>query len=107
MTVQDMLEVILARIREAADPDKVILFGSRSRGDQDPSSDYDLLVLKQGVSNRRALAQKIYRSLAGLPVSVDIIVETPEGVEEYRHVAGFVYREALKGIVVYEKGQEG
>ncbi|GFN21779.1 nucleotidyltransferase [Thermanaeromonas sp. C210] len=102
-----MLELILARVREAADPDKVILFGSRSRGDDSPESDYDLLVIKQGVKNRRALAREIYRKLAGLPVSVDIIVETPEGVEKYRHTAGFVYREALKGIVVYEKKPEG
>lgn len=103
--MQDILEIILERIREAADPDKIILFGSRSRGDQDPHSDYDLLVLKSGVGNRRALAQKIYKSLAGIPVSVDIIVETPERVETYREVPGFVYREALKGIVVYEKGK--
>ncbi|SMB89580.1 Nucleotidyltransferase domain-containing protein [Thermanaeromonas toyohensis ToBE] len=101
--MQDILELILERIREVADPDKIILFGSRSRGDQDPHSDYDLLVLKSGVSNRRALAQKIYKSLAGIPVSVDIIVETPERVETYREASGFVYREALKGIVVYEK----
>ncbi|MGB9859634.1 MAG: nucleotidyltransferase domain-containing protein [Moorellaceae bacterium] len=100
-----MLDKILTRIKETADPDKVILFGSRSRGDQDPGSDYDLLVLKGGVDNRRALAQKIYKSLAGLPVSVDIIVETPEGIERYRDERGFVYREALKGIVVYEKKQ--
>ncbi|WP_297199896.1 hypothetical protein [Thermanaeromonas sp.] len=32
--MQDILEIILERIREAADPDKIILFGSRSRGDR-------------------------------------------------------------------------
>ncbi|MGI9951454.1 nucleotidyltransferase domain-containing protein [Moorellaceae bacterium AZ2] len=105
--MNDVLELILAKIREAADPDKVILFGSRSRGDDSPDSDYDLLVLKEGVKNRRALAREIYRKLAGLPASVDIIVETPEGVEKHRHTAGFVYREALKGMVIYEKGREG
>ncbi|MEW6181642.1 MAG: nucleotidyltransferase domain-containing protein [Bacillota bacterium] len=31
------------------DPDKIILFGSRSEGRQGPDSDYDLLVLKRGI----------------------------------------------------------
>ncbi|MCL4514801.1 MAG: nucleotidyltransferase domain-containing protein [Firmicutes bacterium] len=100
--MDDLLDLIVTRIRKTADPDKIILFGSRSRMEK-PDSDYDLLVLKKGVERRRAIAQQIYRELVDVPVSVDVIVETPERAESYRHTAGFIYAEALKGKIIYER----
>ncbi|BCV22592.1 hypothetical protein [Moorella sp. Hama-1] len=48
--MDDILKTIVARIKRTADPDKIILFGSRigsrSRGKK-TDSDYDLLILKK------------------------------------------------------------
>jgi len=99
----DMLQAIIDRIVETAEPDRIVLFGSRGQGKCAADSDYDILVLKRGVTHRRHLAQMIYLELASIPAPVDIIVEDPDRIEKYRSTPGFVYSEALKGRVVYER----
>lgn len=99
----DVLDTIVARIVAAVQPDRIILFGSRGRGDDTPDSDYDILVLKRGVGHRRSLAQTIYVQLADISAPVDIIVEDLDHVERYRDTPGYVYNDALKGRVVYER----
>lgn len=101
--MENVLDAVVAKIVETAHPDKIILFGSRSRGQEEPESDYDLLVLKRGLSNRRALAHRLYWMLADIPVAVDILVETPERLEESQHARGFIYTEAARGLVIYER----
>ncbi|HHW14596.1 MAG TPA: nucleotidyltransferase domain-containing protein [Firmicutes bacterium] len=101
--MEDVLDAVVAKIVETAHPDKIILFGSRSKGGARPESDYDLLVLKHGLSNRRALAHQLYRMLVDIPAAVDILVETPEHLAEYQYSRGFIYAEALRGLVVYER----
>ena len=43
---------IVRHIREVANSRKIVLFGSRARGDGDENSDYDLLVVKAKVKSR-------------------------------------------------------
>ena len=99
---EETLQEIVRRIVEAAQPEKIILFGSAARGEMGPDSDVDLLVVKSGV-HRRELAARLYRELADLPVPKDIIVATPEDLERHRDTVGLVYRAALReGRVVYD-----
>jgi len=67
------LEKAIEIIVRTTDPDKIILFGSRARGDFGEESDYDIFILKKGVEHRRKLAQQIYRLLYGVGASIDII----------------------------------
>lgn len=98
-----VLEEIIRRIVEVAQPEKIILFGSAARGEMNPNSDLDLLVVKSGV-HRRRLAQKIYMNLFGVGQSVDVIVLTPEDIERYRNAIGLIIEPALReGKVVYER----
>lgn len=101
----EVLRMIVERIVKVADPERVILFGSRAQGSFTEESDYDFFVLKSGVSNRLHLAQQIYLNLLDLPAdaSVDVIVETPETAFEHRGNQAYVYKEALKGRTVYER----
>src|SRR5947209_10534677 len=85
----DVLEEIIRRIVEVAQPEKIILFGSAARGTMGPNSDLDLLVVKAGV-HRRRLAQAIYYRLVGVAQAVDVVVVTPEDVERYRDVPALV-----------------
>jgi len=96
------LEEIINRILQVIIPDKIILFGSRARGNNKKDSDYDLLVIKSGIQDELLIARKIYRYLIGVDESVDIMVETPETLEKYKETPGYVYKSILKeGIVVY------
>jgi predicted nucleotidyltransferase len=98
------LEKIIDRIVEDVDPDKVIIFGSRAKNENNEWSDYDICVLKKGVTHRRKLAQRIYRKLFGVGASVDVIVETPEKFNELKDKWFLVYSEIAKfGRVMYEK----
>ncbi len=46
---KDLIEEIVRRLVAAIDPDRIILFGSRARGDSGPDSDLDLLIIKDTV----------------------------------------------------------
>ena len=98
---QQVLDEIIRRIVETAQPEKIILFGSAARGEMGPHSDVDLLVIKSNV-HRRRLTQAIYRNLFGVGQAVDVIVVTPEDIERYQDSFALVIEPALReGEVVY------
>ena len=100
--VPSVLRDIVRRVVEAAQPEKIILFGSAARGEMGPDSDVDLLVIKGGRFQRGRLVERIYRQMHGAGEAVDIIVVTPEEVERYRDTPCLVIYPALReGKVVY------
>ncbi len=54
--MDSVLQKAIERIIRVADPDRIILFGSRARNEHDPNSDFDLLVIKMGVASSLAQA---------------------------------------------------
>jgi predicted nucleotidyltransferase len=98
------LNKAIEAIKEIADPDKIILFGSHAKGKSNFDSDIDLLVLKRGVKNRRELAQKIYLNFTDIGAPVDVIVEDPVEFEIKKKDPFLIYKEiAESGKVVYER----
>ena len=96
------LKKIIDVVTRSADPDRIILFGSRSKGTQTNTSDYDICVIKSGIRNRRELAMKLYRDLYGVGVPVDIIVETPKTFDELRDNPLMVNHDiARQGRIIY------
>lgn len=101
------LPAIVRRIVEAIRPEKIILFGSAARGEMGSHSDLDLLVIKRGNYNHSAMTRDIYRSLRDIEYAKDIIVVTPEEVEQYRDCFALVVCPAVReGKVVYERPAE-
>ena len=92
------------RIRDMIAPDKIILFGSRARGEGGANSDFDLLIIAPSSLPRWQRTPPLYRLLAGLGVPKDIVWWTPEEVEEWRGVKSHFINTALReGKVLYEK----
>jgi predicted nucleotidyltransferase len=107
MNERDMsiiLDEITRCIREISDPEQIILFGSRARGDSRPDSDVDLLIIKDNIESTRAEAGRIYRALSNISLPIDVVVVRPAYVEQYKDIVGTIVRPALReGKVLYAR----
>jgi predicted nucleotidyltransferase len=94
-TLQLIKQVILEEAGKLGlEVEKVILFGSRARGEARPDSDYDILVVVKGRVDRRVRrelsARVSTRIVRLLLVPVDLIVTSSERWREYSDVVGTV-----------------
>ena len=100
----DLIGDIVRRIVETAQPEKIILFGSRARGDARRNSDFDVLVIKESSEPSYRRDAPLYVALADLPVEVEVLVYTPEEVAEWAQVPqAFVTTATREGKTVYER----
>ena len=95
--------------QKAAEPNIVILFGSRARGDHRPNSDVDLLVIYQGNSAipeaRIKRAVNEYFELHPPQRRVDIITMDNDQFEYARRSKNHVAGQALRdGIIMSDEG---
>ena len=96
----------------AADPEQVILFGSRARAESTADSDVDFVVVEaEPVGNGRgryAEEARLYRALVCFDVNKDILVFSLEDVEYWRDSIDHVLARALReGRVLYERPKTG
>ena len=110
--MQDVTDALLDRmirtIVDEVDPEQVILFGSRARGDAGPYSDVDLLIIESepfgGGRSARAESIRLNRALAATPVAKDILVYSREEIERWRGSLNHVAARALReGRVLYTR----
>ncbi len=81
--------------------DAVVLFGSRARGEARPESDWDLLVVVQGLPRSPLKRWRWFLEQAGRPEpGVDILLKTPE--EWYTHLSSLTLDVALDGQILYD-----
>ncbi len=105
--LQGMVRVIV----EAADPEKIILFGSRARGDARPDSDVDLIVVEaepfgEG-RNRVEESQRLRDALGVQGVDKDILACSLDDLEYWRDSLNNVLARALReGAVLYERPKQ-
>ncbi len=97
--IRKMVDTI---VREA-DPDAVILFGSRARGDARLDSDVDLMIIEhESFSPQRSRRQetaRLYLALRKLPMPKDLLLYSREEFERLKdsphHIVGRAQREGL------------
>jgi HEPN domain-containing protein/predicted nucleotidyltransferase len=100
--ISDEWRDLIIRSLEPFSPLKIIVFGSRARGDAAGHSDVDLLVVLDAAENGRDLEVAMLRALAGMPFAKDVVVATPELLERRGDAVGTIYRRALReGTVIY------
>ena len=103
-----LLDQMVEKIGQEVDPEQIILFGSRARGDARAGSDVDLVVVESEPSgeerSKRLEAARLYRTLAGFSVSKDILVYSRDEVDYRRDSLNHVLGRALReGRVLYAR----
>ena len=99
---EELLDEVVRRVLAVGSPHKIVLFGSRARGDARPDSDLDLLILEDSELPGYARSPRYYLALTGLFPAKDIVVFTPEEVQEWSDVPNAFVTAALReGRVLY------
>lgn len=105
--VQKYIEDLRAQIVQAAQPQKIILFGSYAYGEPHADSDVDLLVVMPFEGSPLRQAFKL-RTQMVVPRAVDLLVRTPEQLAERLAMGDSFMRELLEhGKVLYESDYAG
>ncbi len=104
----ELLDEMARAIVAAVDPEQVILFGSRARGEAREDSDVDLIVIEAepfGPGRSRIdEAKRLYKAASRFGVPKDILVFTLAEVDYWRDSLNHVLARALReGKVLYER----
>ena len=98
------IRTMVERIVNQFSPEKIILFGSRARGQAGPDSDVDLLIVMPVSGSKRHKAIEIGVALHDVRLPKDLIVTTPEEFEWRKDTIGTVERPAWReGRVLYDR----
>ena len=104
MDIEEAVQAVVEAIRERYRPEKIILFGSRVWGEADGESDLDILIIKDSEKREVERIREVSRLLRPRPLPVDILVKTPEEIQERLALGDDFIREVLeRGKVVYER----
>ena len=104
----EILDRMVRAIVEEVDPEQVILFGSRARGDAGEESDVDLVVVETEpfgkTRSRRLEAARIYEALADFDILPDVLLYSRNEVEHWHHSPNHVLARALReGMVLHDR----
>jgi predicted nucleotidyltransferase len=103
MSGADVIDEIRDRVVRTVRPRRVILFGSRARGDARKDSDYDLLIVADTDRPTYEVRVDARVAMMDIPVSMDLIVLTPGEFEEELSWTSSVASTAVReGKVIYE-----
>lgn len=104
MLAAQQLKEIVARIIDVYQPEKIILFGSYANGNAKESSDIDLLLVKQTKEIPVDRAITVRKSLRDFLFPMDILVYTPDEIENFKGSKFSFISQVLKsGKIIYER----
>lgn len=100
----EFLEEVVRRILSVGSPLKIVLFGSRARGQAMSDSDIDLLIIEDSDLPRYKRSSLYRRALLGVFPAKDIVAWTPQEVAEGQAVPNaFITSILAEGKVLYER----
>jgi uncharacterized protein len=104
MIAKDKIAEIIKKIAIGYNPDKIILFGSYAIGNSNDDSDLDLFIIKDSDLPRPQRTAQVRKMLYGSMIPMDLIVYTPEEIEESKgNKFSFVFKVLNTGKTLYER----
>lgn len=104
MKTAGLLSRVTALIVTACDPEKIILFGSWAKGQQNRDSDVDILVIGDFAGSGFLRNQELRQLLHMCPVRIDLHVVTPQELEaESVQPFSFLNSVLSSGAVLYTR----
>ena len=101
--VEAKIQEMVRRIVDGFHPEKIILFGSRARGEARPDSDIDLLVVMDTEFKKKSTIE-IRMALHAMGIAKDVFVNTPDEFQRRRNIVGTIaYPAQHEGRVLYER----
>jgi len=95
---------LLDRVLREWNPERIQLFGSRARGEADPESDWDILVVVPDAFGAPADPLVPWRLRRDTGVRADVIVYSSREFEAERDVPNtLAYEAASAGVALYER----
>jgi uncharacterized protein len=102
--IEDKLQQVTRRIVETFNPQRIIVFGSHAYGQPTPESDVDLLIIMESDERPAMRATRISKLLRPRPFPMDIMVRTPEEIQQRLKMGDYFIREIIeRGQVLYER----
>ena len=97
----ERLREFIGRVKEKFKPEKVLLFGSRARGEHLDDSDYDILIVSERFRGQE-FKERIIEAygLIDKPLNVEILCYTPEEFERRSKELCIVKKAAEEGVPI-------
>jgi uncharacterized protein len=94
---KQIVERMIAVLVEAAQPRRIILFGSQATGNATLHRDFDIIVFEDKTANRFAEMVRLNRLIRSFDIAVDLLVVSDEKFQYWQDTPGNVYYEAATG----------
>ena len=102
MASESEIQTLADKIAREFHPEKIILFGSHARGDAQPDSDVDLLVIMDSDQHRSCTAAEITYRVHPRRYPLDLIVRSPQMVRTRLQMNDWFMRDVMReGRVLY------
>ena len=104
----EVLSEMVKEVVRAIDPEGIILFGSRARGDHREDSDIDLMIVEREPfgpeRSRLAEISRVRRTLSRFGFAKDILVYSSDEMRKWsRSPNHVIYSGLTEGKVLYER----
>lgn len=100
----DKLSIIKREVKAVFPDSEILLFGSRARQENQPSSDYDLVIIipdTLDIKQKWFFQAKIRKTLAKAKIPIDIIIQSKSELEINKVRPGHIVQAAMEeGIYI-------
>ena len=104
MVAEADIQQVATRIGQAANAERVVLFGSHAGGDAREGSDVDFLIIADSPLPRFKRSRQLYRLFRPYPFPMDLVVYTPMEIEAgLRTPVSFIATVLREGKTLYER----